>query len=339
MKTSFFTRVAAASTLALSTFGATFVPQPAEAALFGERTVRQQDFVAVAAPIGDTGRHQLLVLEQQASNRACWGEQGSTPTIVDPLLLNFDFTGVCGRYTDSNGYSIRTGGQDLGIQYSLRVVRQGDDIVLMGVPFRPNQTPIEIGRTAYTNDFARIELNPGWEFSKRTYQGRTLGHVYLSNDLSLAALADQQPGPIAERPTPGHDAKDPVEPTQPDVEPTQPDEDRDWRDEIQLTEAQTQEIAEIRQGYLAEHGRIESQLHEARQELQAMTIGDASSRQIRRQRKQVENLREDLYDLRFASIMEIREVMSVEQRMAFADLMNLDEQAVNADDVMTSMLR
>lgn len=330
MKTSsFITRVAAASTLALSTFGATFTPQPAQAALFGERAVSQRDFVAVAAPIGDTGRHQLLVLEQQSSSRPCWSEQGSVPTTVDPLLLNFDFTGVCGRYTDSNGYSIRTGGQDLGIQYSLRVVRRGNDIVLMGVPFRPNQPALELGRTAYTGDFARIDLHPGWEFSKRTYQGRTLGHVYLSNDQSLSALANDRP-PVAERPSTGGD-------NTPDT-PSEPQE-QDWRDEIQLTAEQRQDIANMRQEYLAESGRIQGRLDSARQELQAMTIGDASSRQIRRQRKQVENLREDLYDLRFDSIMEIREVMSVEQRTAFADLMDLDEQSADADEIITTMLR
>ncbi|MDC0831841.1 hypothetical protein CKA32_000096 [Geitlerinema sp. FC II] len=331
MKTAFPLKVAALSTLALSTIGlgATFTPKPAEAALFGQQEVRQRDFVAVAAPVGDTGRHQLLVIEQQASSRPCWSESGANPTVVDPLLLNFDFTGICGRSTDSNGYSIRVGGQDLGIQYSLRVVRRGDDIVLMGVPFRPNQPTLELGRTGYTRDFARIDLNPGWRFAKRTYQGRTLGHVYLTNDLSLSALA-QQSDNIADRPTtPNEDDKEIDSPTQ----------EQDWRDEIQLTNEQESDIASIRQRYLAENSRLQGQLDEARRELQEMTIGDASNRQIRRQRKVVENLREDIYDLRFDSIMEIRETMSVEQRMAFAELMDLQGQTVDADEVLTSLLR
>ncbi|MGC9504728.1 DUF3747 domain-containing protein [Baaleninema sp.] len=337
MKTALPLKVAALSTLALSTFGfgATFTPKPAEAALFGQQEVTQRDFVAVAAPVGDTGRHQLLVIEQQSSSRPCWSESGANPTVVDPLLLDFDFTGICGRSTDSNGYSIRVGGQDLGIQYSLRVVRQGDDMVLMGIPFRPNQPTLELGRTAYTRDFARIDLNPGWRFAKRTYQGRTLGHVYLTNDLSLSALA-QQSDNVASRPTTPNDddGKEIETPT-----PETPAQEQDWRDEIQLTNEQEREIASIRQRYLAENSRLQGELDAARRELQAMTIGDASNRQIRRQRKVVENLREDIYDLRFDSIMEIRNEMSIEQRMAFADLMDLQGQTVDADQVLTSLLR
>ncbi|MBO9998360.1 MAG: DUF3747 domain-containing protein [Cyanobacteria bacterium SID2] len=332
MNASFPLRIAALSTLALSTLsvGTTFAPQPVEAAQFGQREVRQQNFVAVAAPVGETGRHQLLILEQVSSSRPCWAESGATPTVVDPLLLDFDFTGVCGRATDSNGFSIRAAGQDLGIQYSLRVVRRGNDIALLGVPFRPNQPTLELGRTQYTNDFVRLDLHPGWRFTKRTYQGRTLGHVYLTNDLTLSQLADRST-PVATNPT---------APSSDDREiPTQPTEDRDWRDEIELTDAQAQEIATIRQRYLAENGRLQGQLETARRELQERTLGNASNRQVRRQRKVVENLREDISDLRFDSIMEIREVLSLEQRTAFAELMDLQERTVGADEFLTTMLR
>ncbi len=317
-------RFAALSTLAFSTFGATVTPQAAEAAMFGERAVEQRNFVAVAAPVGNTGRHQLLVIEQQSNARPCWGEMGSR---VNPLLLNFDFTGICGRFTDSNGYSIRTGGQDLGIQYSLRTVRQGSDIVLQGVPFRANQPTLELGRAPYTNDFVRIDLNDGWEFSKRTYQGRTLGHVYLSNPASLSALASQST-PVANRPS-----------TPVTKEPSQPSQSQDWREELELTQQQQQRIAEIRQSYLAENGRLQSQLTTAREELQEMMIGDASARQIRRQRTQVERLRTQVRDNEFSSMMAIREVMSAEQRVAFVQVMNLTNQSLSADEIITTLLR
>lgn len=321
-------RLAALSTLAISSFGATFTPQPAQAALFGERAVAQDDFVAVAAPVGNTGRHQLLVLEQQSDRRDCWAENGST---VEPLLLNFDFTGICGRYTDSNGYSIRTGGQDLGVQYNLRTVRQGSDLVLQGVPFLPNRPTIELGRAPYSNDFVRIDLNDGWDFAKRTYQGRSLGHVYLSNQAQLSALTHDS-NTVADRPS------TPSNPSQ-DKNPSQPSQDQDWRDEIELTQGQQGEIEEIRQSYLAENGRLDSELNQARQELQEMMIGDASTRQIRRQRNTVERLRQRINDNRFSSMMEIRQVMSVEQRMAIADVMDLDNQLADADEIITMLLR
>ncbi|WP_159789018.1 DUF3747 domain-containing protein [Sodalinema gerasimenkoae] len=323
-------RLATLSTLAFSTFGATVTPQAAEAAAFGERAVEQRNFVAVAAPVGNTGRHQLLVIEQQSNARPCWGETGNR---VNPLLLNFDFTGICGRFTDSNGYSIRTGGQDLGIQYSLRTVRQGSDLVLQGVPFRPNQPTLELGRAPYTNDFVRIDLNDGWEFSKRTYQGRTLGHVYLSNPASLSALAGQS-RPVANRPsTPV--TKEPSQPSQ----PSQPTQSQDWREELELTQQQDQQIAQIRQSYLAENGRLQSQLTAAREELQEMMIGDASTRQIRRQRNRVETLRKQVRDNEFSSMMSIRDVLSVEQRLAFVQVMNLSGQSLSVDEIITTLLR
>lgn len=317
-------RFAAISTLALSTFGATITPQSAEAVNFEERAVEQQNFVAVAAPVGNTGRHQLLVIEQQSNARPCWGETGNR---VNPLLLNFDFTGICGRFTDSNGYSLRTGGRDLGIQYSLRTVRQGNDVVLQGVPFRPNQPILELGRAPYANDFVRIDLEDGWEFSKRTYQGRTLGHVYLSNPSSLSTLASQS-RPVATNPSP---------PSTPGVE--EPSQSQDWREKIELTQQQQERISEIRQAYLAENGRLQGQLDTARQGLQEMMIGDASTRQIRRQRNQVETLREQVRDNEFSSLMAIREVMSVEQRMAFVEVMDLTGRSLSADEVLTRLLR
>ena len=324
-------RFAALSTLAISSFGATFTPQPAQAALFGERAVQQQDFIAVAAPVGNTGRHQLLVLEQQSNRRDCWAENGST---VEPLLLNFDFTGICGRFTDSNGYSIRTGGQDLGMQYRLQVVRQGDDLVLRGVTSRPNQPTLELGRAPYSNDFVRIDLNDGWDFSKRTYQGRTLGHVYLSNQSQLSALGNDS-NTVADRPsTPSNPSED-KKPSQ----PSQPSQDQDWRDEIELTQDQQQEIAQIRQSYLAQNGRLDSQLNQAREELQEMMISDTSARRVRRQRNQVERLRRQIRDNEFSSMMEIRQVMSTEQRVAFADVMDLDNELADADHIITMLLR
>ncbi len=187
MKNSLRFTLTAIATAAISTISAF---TPAKAALFGQTEVNQNDFIAVAAPVGSRG-HQLLIIEQISDARSCWREYGSSPVKVDPLLLNFDFSGICGRSTDSNGYSIRVSGEDLGLDYSLRVVRDGNDLVLKGVPgFNSDGPEIEIGRAyGYTSDFAKIQLNPQWDFAKRTYQGRTLGHVYLATDASLSEVA------------------------------------------------------------------------------------------------------------------------------------------------------
>jgi hypothetical protein len=191
MKSIFRRSIAALATVATAAVGfGTVVSGSSVAASFGQKEVDQTKFAAIASPVNSGSSHQLLVLEQISSTKKCWGESGNAPTIVDPLLLSFDFTGICGRSTDSNGYSIRANGQDLGLQYSLRVQQRNGDMVLVGVPFGGRGQTLEIARAnGATNNFAKLNLKDGWRFTKRTYEGQTLGHVYLTYDGDLAATA------------------------------------------------------------------------------------------------------------------------------------------------------
>lgn len=183
------------------------IAPPVQAAQFSQGEVNQNRLIAIAAPIGSGASHQLLVLEQLNNSRSCWQEKGANPTQVDPLLLNFDFTNICSRSTDSNGYSVRVGNQDLGWRYSLRIVKQQGNMVLIAVPNSDrNQPPLEVGKTnGMTNGFAKITLNPGWRFTRRVYNGQMVGHVYLTNDQPLVNLSA-----IAARPTPSPTTAPPV---------------------------------------------------------------------------------------------------------------------------------
>jgi N-acetylmuramoyl-L-alanine amidase len=163
---------------------------PATAAVrFDQREVDQNRVIAIAAPVG-TASHQLLILEQLSNSRPCWRESGNNPTQVEPLLLNFDFTNICSRSLDSNGYSLRADGDDLGLQYSLRIVQRDNDLVLIATSNRDRTSPpIEIGRAGgYSDGFVRINLNPGWRMTKRVYNGQPIGHIYLSNNQDLPTL-------------------------------------------------------------------------------------------------------------------------------------------------------
>jgi N-acetylmuramoyl-L-alanine amidase len=162
------------------------------AVTFGQKEVDQAKFIAIAKPVGQDS-HQLIVLEQVTDKKQCWSESGSQPVIVDPLLLKFDFTGICGRSTDANGYSIRMDGQDLGGKYTLRIRYRNNDMVLVGSPDDSKDPEIVIGRAnGMVKDFAKIQLDPGWYFSKRTFTTpktdkkpetvKVLGHVYLTKD-------------------------------------------------------------------------------------------------------------------------------------------------------------
>jgi hypothetical protein len=179
MKLSLLRRAAAAATSALLTVGAI---GSAIAFTFDETEINQNRVIAIAQPSA-LGGYQLLILEQVSDRRQCWSESGFNPVRVDPLLVTFDFTGICGRATDSNGFSIRMAGTDLALKYSLSLQTFDGNVVLVGSPSDPQAEPIIIGRTnGNTNGFMKIILEPGWRFTKRAYQGRTLGHFYFTSD-------------------------------------------------------------------------------------------------------------------------------------------------------------
>ncbi len=160
---------------------------PVKASTFSETALDQSGVIAIARPYGE-GKYDLLVIEQIPDKQDCWTESGSNPVLVDPLLLNFDFTGICRRATDSNGYSIRLDGNDLGLDYLLRLVPRGGELVLVGTPRTAGYSEIVLGSTkGMAQGFMKVNLYPGWQFTKRTYQDKVLGHFYFSG--SQAAIA------------------------------------------------------------------------------------------------------------------------------------------------------
>jgi len=188
--------------VALGAFSTSTVPAQS-ASIFGQQEVDQSRYVAFSSRgLSDRG---LIIIEQVADSRACWDEVGSRPTLIDPLLLNFDFTGICRRSTDRNGYSIRVNGEDMGLSYTLRVIPREDEMVLMGIPRDESVPTVEIGRTSgVSNDFTKLTLDPGWRFTRRTYNDQVLGHVYLTYEGAFP------PG------------SDPTNPPQPPTPPTTP---------------------------------------------------------------------------------------------------------------------
>ena len=73
---------------------------------------------------------QLNIYEQRSEKQPCFTVSGSAPAVVDPLLSTFDFTGICNRYIDGNGYSLRIGGDDLGTVIASRW-NTGSDMELL----------------------------------------------------------------------------------------------------------------------------------------------------------------------------------------------------------------
>ncbi|MDJ0898100.1 MAG: DUF3747 domain-containing protein [Xenococcus sp. MO_188.B8] len=176
-------------------WGSNLSSAPRATAQVGEQQINQTQVIGVAVSGGRF--HNLVVIEQIPGKETCWSESGSQPTVVDPLWTTFDFTGSCRRATDSNGYSVRLDGQDTSQDYSLDLTEQGDEIHLVAVS-RQDRSRTTIGSTFGKADgqFLKIHLYPGWQFTKKTYEEKTLGHFFFSGDtVAISAAGDTPPTP------------------------------------------------------------------------------------------------------------------------------------------------
>ena len=149
--------------------------------LFDSKAVQQNRFAVLAQPVG-ASNWKLLVLEQIKQRPRCWTPRSDG--LVDPTLNTFNFAGICRRYLDSNGYSFRSGGEDLGGRFRLSLRQRGNSLQLQVL--NPRQgAPIVVGRATIPrrdrNGFVEIQLDPAWRLERRIYQGRTLSHIYFAH--------------------------------------------------------------------------------------------------------------------------------------------------------------
>ena len=162
---------------------------PVKGMPFSEKELDPNSIIAIARPYG-TGNYDLLVIEQLRNRQRCWQENGSNPVIVDPLLLHFDFTGSCQRSTDSNGYSLRINGEDLGLDYLFRIVERNGELFLVGTARRDHSLPeLIVGRTyGIKPGLLKIILDPKWRLTQREYNGVILSHFYFTTQDPLVSI-------------------------------------------------------------------------------------------------------------------------------------------------------
>ena len=149
--------------------------------LFDSKALQQNRFAVLAQPVGERN-WKLLVLEQIKQRPLCWTARADG--LMDPTLNTFNFAGICSRYLDSNGYSLRSGGEDLGTRYRLSLRQTGSTLELQA-GHGGSTTPVTIGRAVIPardrNGFVRLRLDDGWRLERRVYRGRTLSHVYFAH--------------------------------------------------------------------------------------------------------------------------------------------------------------
>jgi hypothetical protein len=180
--------------LAGSGAAAALPPLARAAGLFQSRPVEPARFSVLARAVGQNDWN-LLVLEQVAAAPRCWTPLSNG--LVEPSLNRFDYTGICGRYLDSNGYSLRIGDQDLATSYRLRLLQQGNELLLQALS--PNEpTVLVVGRAVVPRrdreNFVALQLDPGWELQRRTFGAQTLNHIYFANPSPLGQLIAQAGG-------------------------------------------------------------------------------------------------------------------------------------------------
>lgn len=91
--------------------------------------------------------------------------------------------------------------------------------------------------------------------------------------------------------------------------------------DLDLSTEQINKIKQIRQKYHHQIVQITLPLRAAQQELTKMMTGNVSVETIRDKYEEVVFLKEQLNDLRFASMLEMREVLSLKQRTQLAQSM------------------
>ena len=187
------------------------LPQVRAGDLFSSQPLDNSRFAVLAKPVGRSD-WTLLVLEQLAPLPRCWDSRADG--LVDPALNRFDYTGICSRYLDSNGYSLRVGQNDLGGSYRLRLQQQGTNLQLLAMnPKEATELVVGKGRLSRRDrdGFVALQLEPGWELQRRVYGQQALSHVYFANATPLARLlastaqaAGSAPGGASSSLSPAH---------------------------------------------------------------------------------------------------------------------------------------
>ncbi|MBL1176078.1 Spy/CpxP family protein refolding chaperone [Pantanalinema sp. GBBB05] len=95
---------------------------------------------------------------------------------------------------------------------------------------------------------------------------------------------------------------------------------RGWLRQLNLTPEQLKQIRTIRGRYKAQLEETRQAVRQARQELQTLMRSSASTEEIRKKFDQIQPLRQELMRIQFNSLLEIRSILTVEQRQKIGDI-------------------
>ena len=92
-----------------------------------------------------------------------------------------------------------------------------------------------------------------------------------------------------------------------------------WLQSLDLSDEQMQQIRTIYQQTRGETSSLRQQLRETREQMYSMLTSDVEASQIVDVHQQVQTLQQELENQHFAALLEVRDVLTPEQRVRVAD--------------------
>ncbi len=94
-----------------------------------------------------------------------------------------------------------------------------------------------------------------------------------------------------------------------------------WISELNLTADQQQQIEQIRQSSQGEFERLREQTRQAHEQMRQLMSSNASDSQLRNQHRQLQELNQQMSNLRFEQMLKIRAVLTEAQRRQLGENM------------------
>ncbi len=92
-------------------------------------------------------------------------------------------------------------------------------------------------------------------------------------------------------------------------------------EQLNLTPEQSQQIEAIHERFHSDNETLYQEMRTNHQEMRSLLASDASEEQLRQQHQNIQGLRQQLGNNRFETMLQVREILTPEQRTQMAELM------------------
>jgi len=154
-------------------------------AMAQERPITEGSAVLVAFPFNKGERYNFVVFEQISGKRKCFDKNGTTPVVVDPLLLNFNWVGSCRRH-GLEGVGLKINGKDESLQFGFVVRKVGNEIQMNSFRIVNRRMDLSTKKLiARTRGFVagtmmELKLEPGFSLSRKQLSAKDTHYIFIN---------------------------------------------------------------------------------------------------------------------------------------------------------------